>query len=137
MTAVKGLCAPISLVVLISAVSCVRYSTERILDGIYREPSGIEALTVNGRQIEFRIHIAKGAQTGVLSRAYRYDLRPGGQISIGGSSNDWFYVDGILGRAWFWDGTNIVRKKIKTDGGGYTIENDEVTVFAPDPAGAK
>ncbi len=112
----------VCLVVLASTTSCRHGSGKRISNGVYREPSGIESLAVNEEKIEFHIRIPNEQLPGVFTRTYTYGFETDTAFYVNGSSNDPVLVEGILRYNWFWDGTNILRKKHKTG---------ETVIFAP------
>jgi hypothetical protein len=89
---------------------CIRQTEERIPDGVYQEPSKIEALRVTAKEIAFHINLPKGRQPGMVDRSYEYSLMSNREIHVFASSNDEVFVFGILAYKWIWDGTNIVRK---------------------------
>ena len=87
------------------------YSEEKIPVGVYHGPTKIEALTVSGNEIEFRIRVPKGRHAGdVVNRRYKYAITYERHIAIIGSSNDSFLLDRVLNYLWVWDGKSIIRK---------------------------
>lgn len=131
------------LFVLASTTQCVRESGKRITNGTYREPSGIEAITVNGENIEFQIRMPKGRREGeVVNRKYDYKLLTDGSIHVGASSNDEVVVAGIDSYDWFWDGRNIIRKGYEwfldeKDLYQKRLKSGGTVIFAPETAVAR
>ena len=93
---------------------CSNRTDQRITEGIYREPSGVEMLTIKGRGIAFQLNVTKGPRLGIVTEAYRYDVLKDGELRFGASSNDAFFVFTILDYAWIWNGKDIVRKHKQT-----------------------
>jgi hypothetical protein len=93
---------------------CSNRTDQRITDGVYREPSGIEMLTIKGRDITLQLNVTKGPRLGIVTGTYRYDLLKNGELRFGASSNDAFFVFTILNYAWIWNGKDIVRKHSET-----------------------
>lgn len=84
-----------------------------ITNGVYQEPTKIEAVIISGDEIEFKILVSNDNQTRVFNRKYKYTLSTDGKIRVSGSSNDTVFVFGVLNYDWTWDGKNIVRKHFK------------------------
>ena len=93
---------------------CTSRTDQRITDGIYREPSGIEMLTIKGRDITLQLNVTKGPRLGIVTGTYRYDVLKNGELRFGASSNDAFFVFTILDYTWIWNGKDIVRKHSET-----------------------
>src|SRR5688500_2117711 len=110
----KSLCMPLALLLLASTPRCIRDSGRKIPDGVYREPSKIEALTVQGDRIEFQIRVLNERLPGIATREYRYKVLTNDELRFRASSNDTVFVEGVLRYGWLWDGKNIVRKKYKS-----------------------
>jgi hypothetical protein len=89
---------------------CVQDSGQTITEGIYREPSKVEALTVKGREVTLQLKATKGPNLGMVDGTYRYEVLTHGKLRFGASSNDPFFVFTILDYDWSWDSKDIVRK---------------------------
>jgi hypothetical protein len=90
-----------------------------ITNGVYRESTKVETVSIQGEEIEFQIRVPDGKEERLVKRKYKYRLLPGSDIHVIASSNDSVFVFGILKYEWFWDGKAIVRKQRK--GGGTTV----------------
>jgi len=90
------------------------HETKRITNGVYREATSIESVTVRGETVEFKIRVVKLDRERVFSRLYRYELTENGKIRVLASSNDPVFVGGVLQYDWFWDGRDIIRKEPKS-----------------------
>jgi len=110
----KSICA-ITCVVWAVMTGCVSaHETKRITNGVYREATSIESVTVRGETVEFKIRVVKLDRERVFSRLYRYELTENGKIRVLASSNDPVFVGGVLQYDWFWDGRDIIRKEPKS-----------------------
>ena len=123
---------PVAAIVALSAFlpGCTNRTDQRIIDGIYREPSGIEMLTIKGRDITLQLNVTKGPRLGIVTETYRYDVLKNGELRFGASSNDSFFVFTILDYAWIWNGKDIVRKHSET---GATVVFSREGQTAPSP----
>ncbi|MEN3367886.1 MAG: hypothetical protein V7609_29 [Verrucomicrobiota bacterium] len=110
----KIFCASIVLAVTVLLPACTDETTEKITDGVYREPSKIELLTVKGQRMTLQLSVAKGPRLGVRSGQYEYHVLKNRKLSFDASSNDSFFVQTILDYDWIWDGNRIVRKEKQT-----------------------
>jgi hypothetical protein len=90
-----------------------------VTNGVYRESTKVETVSIQGEEIEFQILVPYGKEERLIKRKYKYDLLPGSYIRVSASSNDAVFVFGIMKYEWLWDGKAIVRKQVK--GGGATV----------------
>ena len=104
-------------------MGCVRENTATIVDGVYREPTGVGSVTVQGRNMTVQLNMTKGLRPGLQSRRYTYELMNDGQVALSGSSNDEFFLFAVVGYEWLWDGKNVIRKQ---------KQSGETTVFSRD-----
>jgi hypothetical protein len=134
----KSFWALLCLAVVAAIPSCVSDTGIRIPDGVYREPSRSEVVTVKGKDIEFRLRMPKGEgmKGKVLTRSYDYDVETDGKILVGASSSDSFWVFGIEAYDWFWDGKRIIRKKRHWEGDYMNPQKkySETVIFAAEAA---
>ena len=93
---------------------CINDSGQRIRDGVYREPSKVEALTVKGQYMTLQLMVSKGPRLGLVSGTYRYEVLTNRELRFGASSNDAFFVFTVLDYDWIWDGKGILRKHGET-----------------------
>lgn len=105
---------------------CIHDSGQRITDGVYREPSKAESLTVKGQSVTLELVASKGPRLGKVSGTYQYEILTNKELRFGASSNDSFFVFTVLAYDWIWDGSNIIRTK---------RENGEKVVFSPQTEG--
>ncbi|MEY2519951.1 MAG: hypothetical protein QOF24_1710 [Verrucomicrobiota bacterium] len=110
----KILCVAIVLGVATLLPECIHETDQKIIDGVYRESSKIEALTVKGQNMTLQLNVTKGPRLGVRSGQYEYHVLTNRELHFNASSNDSFFVFTILDYDWIWDGTNIVRKHGQT-----------------------
>jgi hypothetical protein len=113
----KSICLAGGLIALASVTSCVSDLKTPIPNGVYREPSKVEAVTVNGPKLEFQIRAPKGAFQGKMAtREYDYGMTDNDEIHIIGSSGDAVFVEAIIAYEWYWDGKRIIRKRVYYEG---------------------
>ncbi|MFN0244993.1 MAG: hypothetical protein ACKVWV_19080 [Planctomycetota bacterium] len=102
--------------------SCARDRTAHAIpNGVYREPNGIESLTVADDAIEFHLRAEIDGEQGTVRRSYRYELKRENRIRIWGSSNDRFSLFVQVDHEWTWNGKSIERRGRR---------RGEVTTFA-------
>jgi hypothetical protein len=116
---------------------CEHDSKQTIPNGVYREPSDAEMLIVKGPEIEFHIRVLNPRMAGIFERTYSYHLehRNGvDELGFGGSSNDPVRVEGVGAYHWYWDGSNIIRKRFDftRDGPNLVRHERETVIFAPE-----
>ena len=131
----KSFCVLICVVALGSTSSCPRDSGKRIPNGVYREPSKIEAVEVNDTEMKFHIRLLNSLLPGIFTRVYTYELLTTGQISFQGSSNDVVFLEGVTKYTWLWDGKRIVRVRVKfffDEHGNPQKETGPRVIFASD-----
>jgi hypothetical protein len=64
--------------------------------GVYRDPTGVEAVTVQGRHVTLQLDVTKGLWPGLQSRRYEYELMGSGQFALNGSSTDEFFLSAVV-----------------------------------------
>jgi hypothetical protein len=93
---------------------CFHENTATIDNGVYREPAGVEAVTIQDHYMTLQLNMTKGLRPGLQSRRYEYELMSNGRLTLNGSSNDEFFLFAVITYDWLWDGKNIVRKHSDT-----------------------
>ena len=113
---------------LFSAPSCFLGVHERLIpNGVYREPTKTESLTVTGSDIEFRLKYVRDEKEVITNRHYHYDLAADGGIRLRGSSNDPLFLFIVIGNEWRLDGTTIVRQHYGAAGKEWVPKGDSVS----------
>jgi hypothetical protein len=104
----------------VAAISCTACSTisrtgVQLPNGVYREPSGIETVEVNGNEATFHIKLLNRSLPGIYVRTYQYELLTNGQIFFPASSasSGLVMMEGVSRYQWSWDGKHILRLHVR------------------------
>jgi hypothetical protein len=110
----KLLCATLVVVVATILPNCGLDSRQRIPVGVYEEPSGQERVTSKGETLEFQVRLIGGQHEGKIgTNDYSYQVLRTGEIHVISSSSGAVFMEGILPYEWFWDGNQIIRKRVE------------------------